>query len=239
VAAKGTAVETYEHLVRDLIAPRLRTKGFRRRGSRCFIREVLKNWQVVYFIAWWEPSPPKIVNFTVDLSIVSGQVYYFETGRVGLQRVPALNDMQWQDRLGSFLPDRADRGAKDLWWSLDEQIEGTETTEEPLRTVRGFPVNRVRDLAQEILGGLEQYAFPIMDRYTPDEALRDLWLAGKCRGISDLQRLEYLAILLVAIGPAQEIDRVLGELREKHREGREPIIDRFIERIESLRNWKR
>jgi hypothetical protein len=51
-------------------------------------------------------------------------------------------------------------------------------------------------------------------RFASDEALRDEWLDGHPHGLTPLQHGLFLAILVSRLGPADQLERVVKQLRE-------------------------
>ena len=78
----------------------------------------------------------------------------------------------------------------------------------------------------------ERTAIPFVLGHLQDQTLRDMWLEGKSPGITPLQRLRNLNLLLAVIGPASELPRVLEELRQMSR-GHAAAVRELIARFES------
>lgn len=66
--------------------------------------------------------------------------------------------------------------------------------------------------ATALLLGAAVDVLPDLEARTADEALRDMWLADRCPGLMEQQRLVYLAILLHEIGPRERLPAILDEL---------------------------
>jgi hypothetical protein len=64
-------------------------------------------------------------------------------------------------------------------------------------------------LAEVVLGSI----VPDLDRHSTDEELRDEWLSGSSPGLSAMQRLLYLVILLREIGPSARLGESIKALR--------------------------
>jgi hypothetical protein len=57
------------------------------------------------------------------------------------------------------------------------------------------------------------YARLLSQLYLADEELRDLWTSGISPGLTNVQRLRNLSILLNTIGPKDLLEGVIGQLR--------------------------
>jgi len=90
-------------------------------------------------------------------------------------------DLEW--RLGALV-----HNGHDHWWSIDAQT--------PLAP-----------LGNELVQHLESAAFPQLDKYATDEAMRDLWLEGRSTGLTWSTRLR-LRRLLEALGPRELLDEI-------------------------------
>jgi hypothetical protein len=90
-------------------------------------------------------------------------------------------DLQW--RLGALV-----YNGHDHWWSVDAQT-------------------RLAPLGHELVQHLERAAFPQLDKYATDEAMRDLWLSGRSSGLNWSTRLR-LRRLLEALGPRELLDEI-------------------------------
>jgi hypothetical protein len=69
-------------------------------------------------------------------------------------------------------------------------------------------------VARVMIDALDSIVLPELRRHSANEALRDTWLAGLSPGITGMQRLLFLALLLKKTGPADRLDSVVGELRK-------------------------
>lgn len=97
----------------------------------------------------------------------------------------------WCERLGFVLPDRQDK-----WWAI-------RVTE---------PIN---SLVDELKGYLAQTAIPAIERHLSDEQLCNEWLTGKSSGLTDIQRLINVSVLLKAAGAEDALREILKELEAK------------------------
>jgi hypothetical protein len=66
--------------------------------------------------------------------------------------------------------------------------------------------------------------------HATDEALRDEWLSGSSPGLVKMSRLLFAAILVNAIGPAERLNDVVGELRKLVADGiHQGRVERLLE----------
>jgi Domain of unknown function (DUF4304) len=86
--------------------------------------------------------------------------------------------------------------------------------------------NDAEDQAQVILAAFESILPDLLDHST-DETLRRSWLSGVSPGITNMQRLLFLAILINEQGPAEQLTAVVAELRSLVSG---TVHERFVER---------
>ncbi len=180
-------VDAFQEMLSRWIAPALREQGFSRRGSTFHLREE-GNWGMIN-VQRSQTSTADQVSFTVNLGVASRRLMAF--WQQPAEKRPSVWDCHWRERIGFLLPARQDR-----WWTIDADT--------PPHTV-----------AQEVRDATVSLAVPEVRRNLSDEALRDLWLAGRSPGTTDIQRLLYLSVLLQVIGPVERLDAVIAELRAK------------------------
>ncbi len=77
------------------------------------------------------------------------------------------------------------------------------------------PRDAAADIARVIMNALENAVLPDLKEHSSNESLRDTWLAGSSPGITEMQRLLFLALLLKKIGPTDCLDSVVKELQKK------------------------
>jgi hypothetical protein len=209
--------KAFEALLSKRLEPWFRARGFARKQRR-FVKWVDQNCQVVGFRRG-RGTPREVYVFLADLGILSPRIWNFfvrvnESGRVrapwnypvspNLPSFPLPEDCHWRTSIQEPILLRAYFNRP---WSIQDE------TEVPL-------------LADEIEGVLADYALPALDRYVSDEALRDLWLKGPKFLISDIQHLEYLAILLRELGPRAELPPVMEKLRNLARD--KPMVGAVV-----------
>jgi hypothetical protein len=64
---------------------------------------------------------------------------------------------------------------EDIWWTVTSEAEAEATGEE------------LREL-------LETYGLPALERVSSIDRLRELWKSGRCPGLTDWERQEYLRL---------------------------------------------
>jgi hypothetical protein len=161
--------------------------GFRRRGPQLYRHEARGHWAIVEFQKSRQ-STSEITIFTVNVGIASDLLLDFFSSIRRTERVPFASEWHWRQRLGALLPT-----AQDVWWSLTagEQVE---------------------QLATELSGLLTDFALPPLNKYVDDRALIELWLTGQSPGLTDLQRLRNLAVLLHSTSDLKRYESALAEL---------------------------
>ena len=86
-------------------------------------------------------------------------------------------DAHWCERIGAFLTE-----PQDFWWQCTDD-------------------DQARAAGWEIAGLLELRALPEMERLSTPAALASLWSSGRAPGLTEHQRLGYLARLAAGAGP--------------------------------------
>jgi hypothetical protein len=199
-----SGAEAFEDLLSGRLKPWFQARGFARKQRR-FVKWVDRNCQVVGFRRV-KGNRGETLVFHVDLGILSPTIWNFyvrvnESGRVKppwdwpvtptIPRFPLPEDCHWRTSIQEplLVPEYFNRP-----WSIRDEEE-------------------VPHLADEIESVLAEHALPALDQYVSDEALRNLWSQSPKFLLSDIQHLEYLAILLCDIGPRSEFPLVIGKLR--------------------------
>lgn len=168
------------------ITPVLKKAGLARAGSTYFLNQE-GNWGLIAFQRSARSTSREIV-FTVNLGVASARLLAFE-GSDASQR-PRIEKCHWQERLGFLMPEPRDR-----WWVLKEQTD-------------------VLALGKEILTAIETNGIPAVRRLIRDQDLRNLWLSGASPGLTDIQRLKSLSVLLKALGPDELLKETIQSLEE-------------------------
>lgn len=191
-----------------IFAPALRDAGFSRKG-KTFYLGAENNWGIVEFQKSLKSTADEVL-FTINLGIVSGRLLaFYSSSELGQ---PILDQSHWRQRIGALLPHPEDR-----WWSIGAQADLDEWAKEP------------KDL-------LVKVGIPAVRANMRDEKLRDNWLNGVAPGLTNVQRLMHLSVLLCAIGPRDQLEGTLREM-ERISAGRStaPIVKSHIRQ---LQHWK-
>jgi hypothetical protein len=191
------------------VALKLEEIGFCRKGTNFYLWEH-GNCGLVNFQKSGK-SMADIILFTVNVGTASGALLEFFGNHAA--RVPSIEECHWRQRLGFLFPDSSDR-----WWHI-------ETVTSPSA------------LADEISNALLRLALPAIKKYMSDESLRDLWSSGNAPGITELERLKYLSVLLKLSGSKDALDAIKNTLNTMS-EGRPTarMVALHLARLEGTRN---
>jgi hypothetical protein len=179
------AQSQFSDAVMRVFAPALRHVGFSRKG-KTFYHQEQGNWGLVDFQKSTKSTADQVL-FTVNLGVASTRLLRFYAGGQDVG-TPALDQCHWRQRIGALLPHPEDK-----WW--------------PIRAIS------VVDNLEEVSDLLMRSGIPAIRKNIADEQLRDMWLSGVSPGLTDIQRLMHLTVLLQAIGPAEQLDGILQELQ--------------------------
>jgi hypothetical protein len=167
------------------IDPVLKECGYSRKGNTFYIRQ-LENWGLINFQKSRKSSASNVI-FTINLGTCSKLLIEFFTPEK-INEKPSVEDCHWRQRIGMLLPGHCDK-----WWSITNQT----STEQ---------------LIQEIQDCLRNKGIPEIERYMANEQLQSLWLSGQSPGLTDIQRLMNLSVLLKASGATDQLELVLHQL---------------------------
>ena len=181
------ASELYKELIKE-ISSLLKGKGFSRNGN-CFYLRLGNNWGLLDFQKSRKSTVDETI-FTVNLGICSGRLMEFFSPDL-LEQKPSIEICHWRERISLLLPERQDK-----WWKI--------LSAEPV----GFMVEELKDY-------IVQVAIPAIEQHLSDEQLCSEWLSGKSPGLTDIQRLINLSVLLKAAGADSVLRETLKELWEK------------------------
>jgi len=199
------AGEAFQRLLRDGISPVLKQYGYRRKALTFHLSRH-GNWGVLNFQKS-RKSTSEVIYFTLNLGVASAKLLVFSGSRFA-EAAPALEDCHWRERLGFLLPEHQDK-----WWTIDAN-------------------SSVPQLADEFRRHLQGFAVPTIEKYIADEALRDLWLSGASPGLTEVQRLMNLSVLLGSTEQSELLSSVLGELERVSRgKPTAAIVYRHIQRL--------
>lgn len=187
-AAESAAAAGFKRLVSQVVGVRLRSLGFTRRETTFYFRRQ-GNWGVVNF----QQNPkadPETVEFTVNLGVASARLLDFFPPPGPDNSAPEVWDCHWKVRLGQLLSGRSDQ-----WWTIRANTN-------------------VVALGEELREQIVAPGLPAIERHLDDAVLRDLWLTEEPEGLTYVQRVMYLAVILKAIGPEELLDLTVDELRQ-------------------------
>lgn len=179
--------ELYKELIKE-IGSLLKEKGFSRKGN-CFYLRQRNNWGLLDFQKSRKSTADEIV-FTMNLGVCSGRLLEFFSPDL-LEQKPSIEVCHWHERVGFLLPERQDK-----WWLI--------RAAEPLDS-----------LVDELKGSLVRVAIPAIEQHLSDGQLCSEWLSGKSPGLTDIQRLVNLSVLLKVSGADSALREILKELEEK------------------------
>ena len=100
-----------------------------------------------------------------------------------------IENCQWTQRLGPLL------NSGDKWWEINKETS-------------------IDNLSQEFITYIQTIIFPEIQRNVEDRNLRDLWLNRNSPGLTNIQRLINLSILLRELGPKSDYESIINELEE-------------------------
>ncbi len=107
-------------------------------------------------------------RFTVNVGVFAPAVEYAD---VRDRMRPSIAGAHWRWRLGSLSPEK-----KDLWWSVCTPAEAGAA-------------------ARDIASRLSLYALPALAAVPNLQALVEVWKSGRCPGLTEYQRTDFLTRL--------------------------------------------
>lgn len=182
--------------------------GFRfRRSGRIFRLAKDENVAVIDFQRSVKTTASRIV-FTIHFGVWSRRVASFVSGNAIPTKVDTA-DCHWRERVGFMMPQR-----EDVWWSIESPADALAVTKEVQHALRQLT--------------------PTLVALTDDHMLRDEWLADRSPGLTEIQRLSYLMILVKQIGPADLLDSIKQQLvRESGDKPVAAIVRKYIARLDA------
>jgi hypothetical protein len=154
--------------LQSIVARRLGAVGFRRKGNTFYLRKT-NSWGIVSFQKSGK-STADVILLTVNVGAALGVLLNFSGLRES--EVPNIEQCQWRKRLGFFLPTPLD-----TWWRIDAMTSPAA-------------------VGEEILDALLRLALPQMKKFMSDANLRELWASGESPGLTEVERLKHLSVLL-------------------------------------------
>ena len=179
----------FEQLVDD-IAAFLKRRGFANRGT-AFFRVQAGNWGLIE-LQKSQKSSTEAVVLTGNVGVVSERLARFFSIPLKSNHPPQASEWHWRQRLGFLLSE-----GQDKWWTIGPGV-------------------KIEHVARQMEGALE-LALPEIEKHIQDETLRDIWLIGRSPGLTEVQRLKNLAVLVKALGPQDRLASTLDELRRTSR----------------------
>lgn len=194
----------FTHLLKE-IGALLGRQGFVRAKHAFWISQS-KNFALIDVQRSAKSTRERVV-FTLNLGVWSDRIAGFMPSSSKAQP-PAITECHWRERIGFLLPKREDE-----WWSITQ-------------------VDDVEVVKRELAPALENVVIPVVLAHIGDEALRDEWLCGEAPGLTDMQRLMYLSIMLKEIGPHDALESVIAELKQQT-EGKpaEATVHRHLQKL--------
>ena len=191
------ARQAFDESLKTIVAPWLKAREFRRRGGR-FARWVDRNCQVIEFVGGR-------FNTQFDFGGSVGFGIYYEPLRE-FDEFPMKRDLPRES---------------DCHW------RSAFTNEDPLnfviRTRSGSfgpatPAQEFDHFLHDLLERLASHWLPLLDRYSDDAVVAELWRREGYEGLPRTKRLQWLAIDLARSGPSAALSEVLQELEGSVRE---------------------
>lgn len=197
----------YKELISD-ISSLMKAEGFLRKGNR-FCYQLGNNWGLLDFQKSRDSTVDQVI-FTINIGTCSGRLLEFFSPDLSKQK-PTIAICHWRERIGFLLPLQQDK-----WWSIQ-----TNDLIDPL-------TDQIRDL-------IVQNVIPSIKQYITDHQRCSKWLSGKSPGLTDIQRLLNLCVLLKMEGMYNAFHEVLKELDDKST-GRpvEIMIRRYLKKLEQI-----
>ena len=190
----------------------LRGLGYKRSGLR-FCLQKQGNWGVLGFQKSARTDQRRLI-FTINVGVCSTRLLrFYSLEKVG--NCPTIQDCHLDIRLGHLLPDRDDK-----WWTIVDE--------------KGLD-----QLSDEIVSDVTNVAHQMICHHVRDEDLMALWLSGRSPGLTDLQRLKNLSVLLKAEQDPR-FDLIMGEMRklaERDPNIRGAVLGHFAALMESEQTY--
>jgi hypothetical protein len=178
-------VRLLEHMLREWVTPLLKKHGFKKAG----LSYETENPETIVIINYQRSRDGQSCDrFTVNLGIGSKRIFEIEDRRVSNRTPVELS--HWRMRLGRALAEPSN-----AWWELCDAADMAQVGHEQ----REILMNR---------------ALPLLERMASDAALREEWKQGKAPGLTELERLLNLSVLLNNPERRKEQRAVIRELKD-------------------------
>jgi len=179
-------LDQFNDSLRTIVAPALKQEGFSRRKHR-FYRRTEGHWGLIEFQKSVKTTA-EAVTFTVNIGVVSKRLVRFFSPQ-DVEAVPTIGNCHWRERLGFLLPER-----DDTWWIAD-----TTSSDQ---------------VVAEVLTQLVDIGIPELTKHMDDSVLKELWLSNQSPGLTNLQRLMNLSVLLKDNRSHDALQKVIEQLRQ-------------------------
>lgn len=185
------AAELFKKLIAQ-IAPSLKEHGFVKNSNRFYLKGE-NNCGLIDFQKSTKSTPSEVV-FTINVGVRSDAlVDFFDPD--ALDKRPTIEDCHWRSRIGFLLPGKCDK-----WWVIDS-------------------FDSLENLKYELALCVTDIAIPALDLHISDKYLCKEWLAGKSPGLTNIQRLIYLSVLLKKSGNRDDYEGVVREMMRESEGG--------------------
>jgi hypothetical protein len=169
-------IEIFRLLLSSVVEPSLKAHGFSRSGYTFYLRRS-DNWGLVSFQKSDKSSPQELI-FTINIGVASRRLLkFFQSANQSPK--PDIWDTHWRERIGFLLSYQDDH-----WWSITHNTS-------------------LDNLGQELRSCILDLIVPEILSHIGDEDLCNMWLSGKSPSLTDFQRMQYLLVLLKALGPEE------------------------------------
>jgi hypothetical protein len=196
----------FRDLVVRIIAPELQALNYKRSNSNFILTSQNTNTGVINFQKSTK-STSELIIFTVNIGVCSSRlITFFNHQRRSLD----IWDCQLRLRLGWLMEEKGD-----LWWNIDSNTDADVLGRTICDSILAFGVNEIVT-------------------YISDSALRDLWVTGRSPGLTKIERLMYLSVLLKDLGPVDILQQIIQEMEVLSSQTHSPILTAHIERLRSL-----
>lgn len=179
-------LEIFKKMISD-ISPLLKKYGYVRKGNLFYVQQN-SNWSLIGFQKSQKSHADEIL-FTINFGIASQTlIKFFAPEKINIP--PTIDECHWYKRAGALFEDGSDK-----WWRITEKTS-------------------IEVLNKEIQKFIFEKGIPEVERYSVDKKLEFLWLSGRCPGLTEIQRLINLSVLLKVSGKVTQLNSVLQQLKE-------------------------
>lgn len=179
--------ELFLSLVREIVAPYLKTRQFVRRGHK-FYRDL---GELIWLIDFQRSTSnsKELTRFTINLGVLSRTVAD-AYGKKDIKLNFIEDDCNIKKRIGYLMEERSD-----VWFTIDENTS-------------------FENLGSLILDLLKDAAIPFLSEFKDEAALYEFWAGGNYCGNTELGRLHKVLILAAKFGDQTRIDETVEALKK-------------------------